>query len=151
VAAAGFDTSDPWIQLVPHPAHGHGHTPAITPLKQITIRCVARWADRYEFWPVGHTSHARKGQVATDANERDAQLAKLYAWVRTWLQRSPLAGYELVGVLLYSGDRVILDMHDGDLGHLMLTQAQAEELSVCWQRFGLPPDLYIPAPPLTWD
>jgi hypothetical protein len=134
-----------WFQFIPNPSHDQRHTPAITPLKQITIRCVARLADHYEFWPVGHPHDAYKGQLATDPNERDAQLAKLYARVRRWLDRSPLAGYELVGVLLYSGDRVILDMHDGDLGHLVLTLSQAQELAVCWQRFGLPHDLYIPS------
>jgi hypothetical protein len=139
-----LDGSARWIRFIPNPVYGHRHTPAITPIKQTTIRCVARWCDRYEFWPVGHTSEIRMGVLPRDSDKRDRELAKLYAWVSGWLQRSPLAGYEFVGVLLYSDDRVILDMHDGDLGHLVLTQAQADELGFCWQRFRLPSDLYIP-------
>jgi len=115
---------------------------------KLNVRCVARWSDRYEFWPVGHVTEVRTGVPPADSDKRDHQLAKLYAWVSDWLLRSPIAGYELVGVLLYSGDRVILDMHDGDLGHLVLTQPQAEELRFCWGRFGLPADLYIPEPPI---
>jgi hypothetical protein len=52
-----------WFQFIPNPSHDQRHTPAITPLKQITIRCVARLADHYEFWPVGHPHDAYKASL----------------------------------------------------------------------------------------
>jgi hypothetical protein len=133
---------DVWIRLTPNPTYGYAHTPAITPVKQVTIRCVARWSNRYEFWPVGYPREGRRGVPPANPHERDRELTKLYASVSTWVELSPLAGYELVGVLLYSDDRVILDMHDGDLGYLFLTGAQADELGFACRDTAS--DLYVP-------
>jgi hypothetical protein len=134
------------IKLTENPVHAYGRVYEYASLKQITIRCVGRWADRYQCWPVGHPDQIREGELPRDARERDALLQEVYSSVRAWLDRdSLLAGYELVGVVLYSNDQVLLDMHDGNLGHLFLSDLQVQDLSTCWRDLALPPDLYVRA------
>jgi hypothetical protein len=122
----------------PHPDFPREHA------ARVTARTVARWATRYQAWPVADPAQRRESRLPRAAAARSALIDAAFAEIE-----QVLAGHawpwEWVGLWLYRGERILLDQHDGVPAKLFLTAAQFARLQEALDQAGLPRDLYYPA------
>jgi hypothetical protein len=108
---------------------------------RVTARCLARWADRYRARRLTGSDPIREGYLPGDASARETEIADVMGWLMEQV------GYRVFEACLslHHEDIWLLDAHDGFPGSLFLLPDQFAELQDCWERYGLPRDLYYPS------
>lgn len=107
---------------------------------RVTARHLARWADRFEVYPLGQPRDCRAGPLPADPDARQAIIDELF----DWLAALRVEIYVAVANL-YLGDVRLLHQPDGVPGTLALTPDEFADLQRAWEHHGLPRDLYYPA------
>lgn len=109
---------------------------------RVTADCVARWADRYWARPlINGPARPRIGKMPPTPAARHSLLDRVFDWLR----RTTGGRMEFAALILSAGGVPILDAHDGLPGKVRLSPTEFADLQRCWERHGLPQDLYYPA------
>jgi hypothetical protein len=115
---------------------------------EVTVREVARWADRY--WAectfdegARRNTSQHEANLPSDRRGNRAAVDEIFAWFRQ--HKAPITQLNKARLILYQGDSFLYRQGDEVPGLLGLSQHQAEELADVWIQYDLPRDLYFSA------
>ena len=119
--------------------------PMLDRIARVTAKCVAQFADGYRVRHLIRPVLNREGLLPHDTTMREALIDEIFDSFE-FFPDPQLQGMLYLCLDLSQADHLLLNQGDGIIeGILNLTHDQFRVLRACWERHGLPHDLYYPA------